>query len=185
MKLTQAFNRKSAIFLRLLLLGAFVSLLGACKTSENKDKGKKDKQVSFLRLHVETNFDGTRHSQRVPIYRAKPVMISVETVASLDEGYMRKAEVVDVDELGGFAIKITFDDKGARLLDYMTTSNKGKRVAVLARWTEDRWLAAPLLSKRISNGVFIFTPDATREESERIVLGLENVIKKLSKPYTF
>ena len=54
-----------------------------------------------------------------------------------------------------------------------------------ARWTETRWLAAPLITKRISDGVFIFTPDASKEETERIVNGLKNVIKQLQKPYVF
>ena len=120
-----------------------------------------------------------------PVYRAQPVYICVERNAALDEGFMKKAEVVDVDEHGGFAIKITFTPDGTRQLDYLTTANKGKRLAVQARWKEDRWLAAPIITKRIADGVFIFTPDATREEADRIVHGLENVIKKLSKPYVF
>lgn len=183
MKPKLSFNRKSIGLLGAILALACVFLTG-CKSSGSKSD-KKDKQVSFLRLHVETNPDGTRHTRTVPVYRASPVNITVETAAALDEGFMRKAEVVEVDEQGGYAIKVTFNDEGARRLDYLTTANKGKRIAVLARWTEDRWLGAPLLSKRIANGVFVFTPDATREECERIVLGLENVIKKLNKPYTF
>lgn len=178
-----ASNRKSA-FLRAAVLASFcLVLFSGCQTSGKKKD--KDKQVTFMRLHLEANPDGTRHTRTVPVYRASPANITVAADAALDEGFMSRAEVVEVDEHGGFAIKITFNEEGARRLDYLTTANKGKRIAVLARWTEDRWLAAPLLSKRIANGVFVFTPDATREESERIVLGLGNVIKKLSKPYTF
>jgi preprotein translocase subunit SecD len=183
MKPVPSFNRKSAGLLAAVLLLALPGFFAGCKSADAKNE-KKDKQVSFLRLHLETNPDGTRHSRTVPIYRAHPMSLTVEAAATLDEGFMSKAEVVDVDEHGGYALKITFNEEGARRLDYLTTANKGKRIAVLARWTEDRWLAAPLLSKRIANGVFIFTPDASREECERIVRGLENVIKKLSKPYT-
>lgn len=42
------------------------------------------------------------------------------------------------------------------------------------RWSG--WLAAVLVRDRISNGVFRFTPDATRAEGDRIVRGLRNVI---------
>ena len=44
-----------------------------------------------------------------------------------------------------------------------------------------RWLAAPVISHRISDGVLVFTPDATREEAEEIALGLNNVSKKVHR----
>ena len=38
---------------------------------------------------------------------------------------------------------------------------------------------APAVSKRISDGLFVFTPDASREEADEIVMGLNNVAKKM------
>jgi hypothetical protein len=38
------------------------------------------------------------------------------------------------------------------------------------------WLAAYLIRERDSSGIFRFSPDATREETQRIVRGLKNVI---------
>jgi preprotein translocase subunit SecD len=96
---------------------------------------------------------------------------------------MLKAEVVTIDEHGGFAIRIIFDEPGKFRLDNVTAANKGKRIVVMAQWTEVRWLAAPKINRRISDGVFVFTPDASREEAERIVNGLNNVIKKVRKPF--
>lgn len=165
----------------LILAFACVALAG-CKSTEEK---KKAKEAAFLRLHLEANRDGTKHNAPVPIYRAQPFYVNVERSAALDEGFMQNAELVDVDTHGGFAIKITFNEEGKKRLDYLTTANKGLRLAVHARWTEDRWLAAPVITRRISDGVFIFTADASREEAERIVHGLTNVIKNLSKPYVF
>ncbi len=43
---------------------------------------------------------------------------------------------------------------------------------------ESAWLAAVLIRDRVSNGLFRFTPDATRKECNRIVRGLRNVIAK-------
>lgn len=40
------------------------------------------------------------------------------------------------------------------------------------------WLAAVLVRDRVSNGMFRFTPDASRKEGFRIVRGLRNVITK-------
>ena len=166
-------------FNMILALVLFVSL--GCKTAEEK---KKAKEATFLRFHIETNVDGTKHNAPVPIYRANPILVGVERNAALDEDFMDKVELVAADEFGNVAIKVTFNATGTRRLDYVTSSNKGKRLAVHAKWTESRWLAAPLITKRITNGDFVFTPDASREECERIVSGLNNVIAKLKKPYT-
>jgi hypothetical protein len=43
------------------------------------------------------------------------------------------------------------------------------------------WLAAVLVRNRISNGMFLFTPDASRHEGFRIVRGLRNIISKENK----
>jgi hypothetical protein len=52
-------------------------------------------------------------------------------------------------------------------------------VVVWARADEARWIAAPKMQYRITNGLFVFTPDTTHEEAERIVRGLNNVAKKI------
>jgi preprotein translocase subunit SecD len=163
-------------------LAGFPAALAGCKSSEEK---KKEKAGTFLHFHLEANADGSPHNVTVPIYRAHPIMVTVEREPVLDEGYLKDAQVVDADIMGGLAIEVKFDDSGTRLLESITVANRGKRLAIVAHWTETRWLAAPLITKRISNGVFIFTPDATREEAERIVRGLKNVVKKLQEPYTF
>lgn len=46
---------------------------------------------------------------------------------------------------------------------------------------ESGWLAAVLIRDRISNGVFRFTPDASRPEGLRIVRGLRNILKDKKK----
>ena len=61
----------------------------------------------------------------------------------------------------------------------------GKRFAIFCKFGEhlknERWLAAPVISRRIADGVLIFTPDATREEADEIVLGLNNVGREVEK----
>ena len=73
------------------------------------------------------------------------------------------------------------------LLEQYTSANPGKHMAIFSQFhragTEDqnesRWLAGPRITGRISNGVLIFTPDATLEETQLIALGLNNMSKKL------
>jgi preprotein translocase subunit SecD len=96
--------------------------------------------------------------------------------------------VVD-DPLGGFEFTIQFDRQGTRLLEQYSTASKGKRIAVFSYFGnpkepgkgEVRWLAAPVVRERITDGIFTFTPDASREEAERIARGLNNVARVKEK----
>ncbi len=97
-----------------------------------------------------------------------------------DTSNVESAKVVDTLG-GGFAIQVKLDWEGAQLLDGVTTGHQGRHIVVFSDFGQKRWLAAPVISKRISDGVLTFTPDATREETERIVRGLNNVVKKEKK----
>ncbi|MDB6124451.1 MAG: hypothetical protein JWQ71_3444 [Pedosphaera sp.] len=161
----------------LLALLALLTVCG-CQSPERKKK----KEVTNIALHLETNQDGTERNEGVPIYRDKTAQfyINVEKDTFLDEGDIEEAKIVD--ELGGFAIQLKFTWRGTQLLDGVTSSNRGKRIAVFARFSKDpRWLGAPIITKHISNGTFTFTPDASREEAERIVRGINNVAKEAKK----
>lgn len=172
-----------------MILPVVCLLLVACKTPAEKEKAAeaklKAKQATSLTIHLETNADGTKRTTTVPVYRARPEMIAIEVDPFLDPGFFKKAELVTVDEHGGFAIKITLDQAGTFRLANVTTANKGRRLVIGVRWEDFRWLAAPRISRPITEGVLIFTPDATREEAERLVTGLNNVIKKVTGPFVF
>jgi hypothetical protein len=147
-----------------------------CKTTQNKPSSK---EASTLRLHLEVNPDGTPHTMSVPVFREKPSKVSVYREPFLTEGDIEEAAVAD--GIGGFAVKIQFNRHGAWLLENTTTSYRGRRIAVESEFGQKRWLAAPIIARRISDGLFLFTPDASREETERIVRGLNNVARQLKK----
>jgi len=172
-----------------LVLGLALLLTASCASDkkDSKDKkavlDKKGKERTFLRVHIQERPDGTERNTVVSIYRANPVKISVHKVHFLDEANIEKAEVID--DVGGFAIKLQFDRRGSRELANVSTAYKGQQIAIVA-WFGDgvdklRWLAAPYLTKPIENGVLIFTPDATREEAERICLGINNTVAQIEK----
>ena len=157
------------------LLGALlVVALAGCATSKSSSEKK---EATSLRLYLESDYDTGGKTDTVPIYRSSPILVKVEKVPFLDEGSLTEAHVVDT--VGGFAIQLKFNSHGSLILEQVTTSYKGRRVAVQAVYTEGRWLAAPMIARRIADGDFAFTPDATREEAQRIVRGLNNVAVKL------
>jgi hypothetical protein len=164
-----------------LVLCAIVAFSAGCKTEE----GNRKKQLSTLQLHEEANPDVTGRTEAVQVYREHPVTFTVTKVPFLAESHIKEAKVVEV--VGGFALRIDFDKEGEMLLEQYTSAGRGRHIAVFSQWEETaelkvnagRWLAAPLIKTHITDGVFIFTPDASREEVDKIVLGLNNVAKKL------
>ena len=161
-----------------LLLVALGMGLCACHTSES---GKK-KELSTLRLHLEANPDGTGSSEAVPVFRESPVLVNVEKTPFLTEANVAEAKLLDV--MGGYAIQLQLDRRGSWLLDQYSAANKGRRIAIFSQFgvpAQARWLAAPVLTQRITNGFLVFTPDATKEEAEGIVRGLNNVATQEQK----
>ncbi len=162
------------------LIGALWLMMAAgCATEE----AKKKQLPARLDIHVEVGRDATNFSEPVPIYRAKPIMVNVQKNAILTEANITEARVVDV--VGGFAVQVQFNQKGTWLLEEYTTQNHGKRFAVHCEFgenlSEKRWIAGPIISKTISDGIFVFTPDATREECLELVLGLNNIAREIRK----
>jgi hypothetical protein len=171
------FNRYLALGLLTLLLTA------ACETSKPKNSSEKSKgkEVSTLRLHLEVNADGTDRNGPVPIFREHPVMVNVHKEFFLNEGDVQEAALVET--MGGYALMVQFDKHGTLVLDTVTSSARGSRIAIFSQFGTSRWLAAPRIMRRIPDGILTFTPDASREETERIALGLNNVARELkNKP---
>jgi hypothetical protein len=162
----------------LLLATLVVGAACGCKSSHRK-------QLSTLRLYIEVNPDASNMSQSVAVYRAQPFSLNVSKEAFLSEKNIAQAKVID--EVGGFGISIRFDRQGAWLLNSYSTQNHGLHFAIQSQWMDKpgdklnkgRWLAAPKILTGINNGNLTFTPDATREEADAIVAGLNNVAKKL------
>jgi hypothetical protein len=166
-----------------LLVTIALGFAAGCESPSSSAK----KQLSTIRVHMEGNRNAGGHYEAVPISRQHPVMINVEKEAFLTEGDIQEAQLVDA--VGGFALRIHFDRRGALILQQYSLGNPGKHMAIFSQFASpadpklhlSRWLGAPRITKNISDGVLVFTPDATREEADQIVRGLNNVAKKLEK----
>lgn len=164
----------------LLALALASALAGGCRTEE----GKREAALTALQVFVEANADAAKRSREVPIYRDNPFMVTVDTEPFLNQANVSEARVVEA--IGGFAIRIQLDRQGTWTLEQFSLANRGKHMAILAQFPSladpkvhvNRWLAAPVISGRMSDGVLLFTPDATREEAYQIVLGLNNAARK-------
>jgi len=158
-------------------------ILCGCQTEE----GKKKRQVTTLEIHLEADRDKPDLNELVTISRDHPIPLSIQKKPFLTEAFLDKAELIDV--MGGFAIQIHFARQGAWLLEQYSTANRGKHLAIFSRFVvpptdklnAGRWLAAPKITQRIADGTLTFTPDASREEVDQIVLGLKNISRQMEK----
>ena len=166
--------------LYLPLLAAALAVAG-CRTSSDTESANR-KLASTLGIHVEVPQDSMDFSMRVTVIRDTPIVVNVDKSPFVTEANVTDAKVMDAP--GGFVLQIQFDRRGTWLLEEYTTSNPGKHFAIFSRFGEkldqNRWLAAPKIPRRISNGVLTFTPDATREEAEQMIAAAERASRILT-----
>ncbi|MSU33949.1 MAG: hypothetical protein EXS36_02340 [Pedosphaera sp.] len=129
-------------------------------------------------MHLESNEFGGLGTTRIKVLRSAPVELLVLKEAFVDERDIQQARVIASSE-GGFMIAVQMNTHGQLVLQMESTANRNRRIAVWSNWTVSRWLAAPQITRTIEDGIFIFTPDCSREEADRIVRGLNNVAIKL------
>lgn len=159
-----------------LLLVAVVMLTG-CKTK------KENKNTASLRFYIESRAQTADSGEIVTLLRSQPVTVTVNREPVLTEANITAAALMETP--GGFAIEVQFDSTGSYILEQYTSANPGRHFAVFSQWTDkagdSRWVAAPIISKRVANGTYSFTPDTSREEAKLIVSGLNNMAKKVAE----
>lgn len=150
-----------------LLLAALALGSTACQT------GKSKKLETSLRIHTEARAEAS-FTRKIKVFKDESVPMVVNDLPLLTDVDVVDAQVVEA--LGGFAIQLKFNPTGRWQLDKHTGLNIGRHYAIFVLFgnkpTVSRWIAAPIISHRIANGVILFTPDCTREEAELIVQGL-------------
>jgi len=170
----KVWTRRFNIYLTLM---AALVLLCSCQTDRQKGP------VSAVRIHIEANPDSAGTSQTVSVVRSDPVLVTIAQEPILTEVNVVAARVFDVH--GGFAIEVRFDETATWILEQYSAVNSGRHFVIFGQWGDKlangRWLAAPIITHRIGNGVLTFTADASREEADQLVLGLNNVAKKIQK----
>jgi hypothetical protein len=164
-----------------LVLGVMLAVLCGCNTEQRK----RDKVVATLRIYEELERNPNIPSQVVSVSRSSPMKLNIAKEPFLTEKLVKEAKVVN--GIGGFALQLQLDWQGKLLLEQYTIANKGLHLAIFSQFVspneekikDGRFLAAPKIERRISDGLIVFTPDATREEADQIVLGLSNIARKL------
>jgi hypothetical protein len=136
----------------------------------------------------------TPETNRVMIIELAGMRMPVERRPWLTEENLVDASVIDSPG-GGYGLELRFDDHGRLLLESFSSANRGQHVAIFVRYgvrkdqkevpLEERWLAAPLISRPIVEGIVTFTPNVPKPELYRIVDGLQKAAELNAKPWVF
>ena len=157
-----------------LLLTTVLLVAAGCVTD------KKDKKIALLRVHIESANYVNAAGKTVTLLRDKPVNIVIEPDPILTEANIIAATLLETP--GGFAVEVKFDSSGSWMLEQYSAANPGKHLVIFGQWGDKlmntRWLAAPIITHRVANGILSFTPDADRDEVKLLVQGLNNNAKK-------
>jgi hypothetical protein len=158
-------------------LALITALSLSCGCESDKDKNA---NAAALRVHIEVRPDKTGSTQTISVLRSEPVVVTIAKEFVLTEANVVGAKIIEVP--GGFAIQIQFDENGSWVLEQCSATNPGRHFVIFGQWSDKladgRWLAAPLITHRLANGLLSFTPDMSREEAEQLVAGLTTVARK-------
>lgn len=164
-----------------LYLAAAVLLLPltGCELLDSKSK-----TAVQLRVFLEAAPGAPGDTQTISVIRSVPVQVHVASDPLLTEADVDAARLVDT--AGSFAMEVQFDEVAGASLEQGTASNPGRHLAIFGLWGklpgESRWLAVPAISHHFAGGTLVFTPDASREEAEKLVKALNDFAKKNGNP---
>jgi preprotein translocase subunit SecD len=151
------------------------------KTSK-KSKKEKPKLNKSLRVYVETKHDIEERSLPAVVGRSSPMKFMVEKLPILNEVHVESAALLD--QPGSFQVQVKFNSLGARILESYTAAAAGRHLLIMTEINkEGRWIAAPLIRRRLGNGILVFTPDASREDMDLLVRGLNQMVEKNRKQW--
>lgn len=154
-----------------------VLLALGCASSGASASGKKKKPIKFFRVHLETRHDIPERSMAAEVGRSSPMRFMSEKLPILNETHVAESSLIP--ETGGFEVRIKFTSVGSMLLQNYTSAAVGKHLLLMTEIDgEVRWLAAPLIQRRIDDGILLFVPDASKEEMGRLVDGLNSAVRK-------
>jgi preprotein translocase subunit SecD len=167
-----------------LALAALALLPCGCKSTSSLNPFKKSEPSSVLRIHMELapdNLSGQMSATKtITLLRANPVSVTIDKGPILTEANLVAAKVISTPEAP--AIELRFDGNGTWILEQYSAANPGRHFVIFGQWGDDlnnsRWLAAPLITQRINNGIISFTPDMSKDEADLFVKGLNNEAKK-------
>ncbi|MGE3308597.1 MAG: hypothetical protein AB7O66_01410 [Limisphaerales bacterium] len=152
--------------------------------SKKSRKAKKPKLIKNIRVYLETKHDIEERSLPAVVGRSSPMKFMVEKLPILNEVHVESARLLD--QRGSFQVQIKFNSLGSRILESYTAAAAGRHLLIMTEIDDEgRWIAAPLIRRRLGDGKLVFSPDATREQMDLLVRGLNELVEKNRKQWLY
>jgi preprotein translocase subunit SecD len=176
----KVYARRFNLFLTLALAASL------CGCSTVMSWFHKPAPTAIMRVHIELSPEvaATKAdvAETVSVLRADPLQVTIDKDPVLSEANIVAARLIDTP--GSPAVEVKFDENGTWVLEQYSASNPGRHFVIFGQWSnkmkDARWLAAPLITRRINDGILSFTPDMSHDEASNFVAGLINVAKPFS-----
>lgn len=167
------------------------ALCAGCTSPETRRREK----VHYTELWLYEGLPGTLiDTNKMMAVTVANIPIVVRKTPFLTEEDLEEAKVIDSPG-GGYAMQLRFNDHGRFELDTFTGTHRGRHLAVFTRYgirkkqdeipLKEAWLAAPLITRQVNDGIITFTPSVGKEELYSILDGLMNAIEVNHKPWVF
>ncbi len=153
----------------------------AAPASKSGKKAKKPKPLERLRIHLESRHDLAERSLLAQLGTDESLKFSIERLPILNEVHVETAVLID-EPGGSYQMQVRFNSIGSKLLEGYSASAAGRHLLIMTDVDgEARWIGAPLIRRRIADGVISFAPTVSRDIIERLVFGLNDAIRKKRK----
>lgn len=162
----------------IILCGSLLIVASGCNTNAKSKILAKD--GTLMAFHMEMASGYGESTMPVQIGRLNPVKMTVQQSPFIREINVLKAEAWDTTD-GGIAIRLELDRIGRKHLETASMLHRGARVAVQAIFPEPRWIDIMKLDRHMGDGIIILYPDASPEETDRIVSGLNLVSEAIEE----
>ncbi len=133
------------------------------------EKGEEAKIIEDFRYRIPEGAEILFETERSePDGRPYSIPYLVKQEAALTGDVLQDARV-EIDEMGGPVVGVSFDSKGAREFDRLTAANVGKRMAIVL---DGKVYSAPRINERISGGRAVISGTFTTEEAKDLAVVL-------------
>ncbi len=167
---------KCKLQLLLSLLSTLILAIGCNYANYSVETKRNKAQFAFF---IEGFPRQGEETKLLKFHQAKPKFIHIDPnpVLKGDSGMLTSSKVIDTED-GLHAIQLDFTTLGQSVMEHITTNYRARRLYVVVAQSDVqsktnkiimRCIGAKYIQQTVSAPYMVFTPDASREESENIV----------------
>ena len=173
------FLRSHLIIATFVLLTSLLGCVRKYSVDTNRDKAQ-------LALFIQGFPKQGEDTKLLKVYQAKPKLVYIDPkpVMRGDSGMITSSKVINTQD-GLHAIQLDFTTLGQSVMEHITTNFRSRQLYIVLAKNDDHsktnkvkmmCIGSHYINRTFSTPL-VFTPDASRDESEKITTLLNNTLK--------